>query len=275
MKLMIEASLIAATKYSLLGLVGLASVSFFSIVNAPVASALDAKQTEELIALVDDRQRNTGDYASTVFIDQKEKDGTSKAFEARVYRRDADDKWMILFTKPKAEAGKGYLRIEKNLFLYEPALGKWERQTERASIAGTNSRRDDFDESRLAEEFTAQFIADETLGKYKVHRVKLTAKPGVDVANPIVELWIDQDSKNILKRQESALSGKLLRTSYYPAWDKMFSKSKNQDVYVPKEIRVFDEVEKGNSTVVALRDVKLDSLQANMFTKAWLETQSR
>lgn len=239
------------------------------------AYALSEKETKDIIALVDDRQRNTGDYSSTVFIDQKEKDGTSKAFEARVYRRDADDKWMILFTKPKTEAGKGYLRLEKNLFLYEPALGKWERQTERASIAGTNSRRDDFDESRLSEEYTAQFIGDENLGKFKVHRIKLTAKPGVEVASPIVELWIDQDTKNILKRQESALSGKLLRTSYYPAWDKMFSKSKNADVFVPREIRVFDEVEKGNSTIIILRDVKLDPLEANIFTKAWIESQSR
>src|SRR5947207_1811549 len=95
------------------------------------AFALNEKETKDLITLIDNRQRSTGDYASTVFIDQKEKDGSTKAFEARVYRRDADDKWMILFTKPKSEAGKGYLRVEKNLFLYEPALGKWERQTER------------------------------------------------------------------------------------------------------------------------------------------------
>ncbi len=237
--------------------------------------ALDEAQTKDIIKLVDERQRATGDYASVVFIDQKEKDGSTKAFEARVYRRDADDKWMILFTKPKAEAGKGYLRVEKNLFLYEPALGKWERQTERASIAGTNSRRDDFDESRLSIEYDSKFIGDEKLGKFPVHRVKLTAKPNVDVASPIVELWIDQESKNILKRQESALSGKLLRTTYYPGWDKMFSKSKGSDVYVPKEIRVFDEVEKGNSTTVVLRDVKLDPLDANMFTKAGLESQSR
>lgn len=242
--------------------------------SAP-AFALSEKETAELIALVDDRQRNTGDYGSTVFIDQKEKDGTSKAFEARVYRRDADDKWMLLFTKPKSEAGKGYLRLEKNLFLYEPALGKWERQTERASIAGTNSRRDDFDESRLADEYTAKFVADEALGKFKVHRVKLAVKPGVDVGSPLLELWIDQNTKNILKRQESALSGKLLRTIYYPSWEKMFSKSKKADVYVPKEIRVFDEVEKGNATTVVLRDVKLDALDANIFTKAWLESQSR
>ena len=239
------------------------------------AFALSEKEVADLVGLVDTRQRNVGDYASTVFIDQKTKDGSSKAFEARVYRRDEDEKLMILFTKPKAEAGKGYLRLEKNLFLYEPALGKWERQTERASIAGTNSRRDDFDQSRLAQEYNAIFVADETLGKFKVHHLKLTAKPGIDVASPIVELWIDQVEKNVMKRQEFALSGKLLRTSYYPGWQKMFSKSKGAEVYMPKEIRVFDEVDKGSSTAIVLREVKLDPLDVNMFTKAWLESQSR
>jgi hypothetical protein len=237
--------------------------------------ALENAQVKELIHLVDERQRSTGDYASLVFIDQKDKQGSTKAYEARVYRRDVDDKWMILFTKPKAEAGKGYLRIERNMFLYEPALGKWERQTERASIVGTSSRRDDFDQSRLAEEYDAKFIADEVLGKFKVHRLELKAKPHVEVVNPLVSLWIDQDSKNVLKRQEFAMSGKLMRTTYYPGWSKMFSKSKGADVYVPKEIRVFDEVEKGSSTTIVLRDVKLEPLDANMFSKAWLEMQSR
>lgn len=247
-----------------------------SVLNmAPSAWALTEPEVKSLVATIDDRQRNSGDYSSTVFIDQKEKDGTTKAFEARVFRRDADDKWMILFLKPKAEAGKGYLRVEKNLFLYEPSLGKWERQTERASIAGTNSRRNDFDESRLVEEYDAKFVGDETLGKFKVHRLKLTAKSGVDVASPILELWVDQDSKNVLKRQEIALSGKLMRTMYTPAWEKKFSKSKGADVFIPKEIRVFDEIEKGNSTTVVLREVNLDPLSANMFTKAWLESQSR
>jgi len=243
--------------------------------NAHKLEALDAKSVNDLVTLIDDRQQNSGDYASLVFIDQKSKDGSNKAFEARVYRRDADDKWMIVFTKPKSEAGKGYLRLEKNLFLYEPALGKWERQTERASIGGTNSRRDDFDESRLASEYDAVFVADEKLGRFAVHHLRLTAKKGIEVASPIVELWVDQVEKNIMKRQEFALSGRLLRTSYYPGWDKMLSKSKGRDVYVPKEIRVFDEIEKGESTTVVLKGVKLDALDANMFTKAWLETQSR
>ena len=107
----------------------------------------------KLLEVIDDRQRNGGDYKSLVYLEQKEKDKTDTVREALVYRRDADDKLMILFTKPKGEAGKGYLRLDKNLWSYDPNVGKWERRTERERIAGTDSRRADFDESRLAEEY--------------------------------------------------------------------------------------------------------------------------
>jgi hypothetical protein len=237
--------------------------------------ALDQKQVAELVKIVDERQRNSGDYTSLAYIEQKEKDKSDKIYEARVYRRDLDDKWMILFLKPKAEAGKGYLRLEKNLFLYEPSIGKWERQTERASIVGTGSQRSDFDESRLSEEYKVEYIGYEKLGKFNVHHLKFTALPKIEVSSPILHLWIDAETKNILKRQEHALSNKLLRTIYYPQWQKMFSKSKNAEVFVPQSIRIFDEVEKGNSTVIAIRDVYLDPLPANIFTKAWMESQSR
>ena len=140
---------------------------------------------------------------------------------------------MFLFTKPKAEAGKGYLRIEKNLWLYDPATGRWERRTERERIGGTNTRRGDLDESRLVAEYDAKWEGDEKLGVYAVHKLLLTAKPGVDVAFPVVRLWVDQATLNILKRQELALSGRLMRTVYQPRWRKIFSPSKKGGRLVP------------------------------------------
>lgn len=252
---------------------GLIFTGLLSVPN--LAFALAEAELKSLVAEIDNRQRNSGDYKSVVFIEQSEKNKVTQAFEATIFRRDADDKWMLLFSKPKSEAGKGYLRLEKNLFLYEPALGKWERRTDRSGIGGTNSRRSDFDESRLSEEYTAKFMGDSKLGKFDVHHIVLTAKSEADVASPILHLWVDKSSRNVLKRQERSLSEKLLRTIYYPAWDKKFSKSKGADVYIPREIRIIDEVEKGNGTTVVLRDVNLDSLPANIFTKAWLESQSR
>ncbi len=240
--------------------------------------AFAAPSTEEMVkvlTVIDDRQKNSGDYKSLVYIENKEKDKSDLVYQAVVYRRDASDQLIILFNKPQSEAGKGYLRLDDNLFLYDPTVGKWERRTERERIGGTGSNRQDFDESRLAEEYSPTFVADEKLGTYDVSHMKLTAKTGQDVAYPVLQLWVDKASGNILKRQDVADSGKLMRTTYYPGWNKIYSDSKKADVYFPKEIRIIDEVEKGNQTTVVIQEVDLKALDPNIFTKAWLESKSR
>lgn len=236
---------------------------------------LNQAQADDIIKLVDDRQRNSGDYKSLVFVKETERKKEPRLFQAMVYRRDADDKFMILFTKPKEEAGKAYLKIDKNLWNFDPGTGKWERRTEREKLAGTNSRRSDFDESRLTEEYTAKYEGSDKLGDYKVYKFKLTAKEGKDVAYPVLNLWVDQADKNILKREEYALSGKLMRSAFYPKWNKKYSESKKGDVWIPEEIRIFDELEKGNSTIVLVKDTDLGKLEENMFTKAWIESKSK
>ena len=192
-----------------------------------------------------------------------------------VYRRDVADKLVILFLKPQTEAGKGYLRVDSNLFLYDPTVGKWERRTERERIGGTGSNRQDFDQSRLHEEYEPTFAGDEMLGKMAVNHLTLKQKAGVDVAYPVVEMWLDKATGNPLKRQDLALSGKVLRTTYYPEWQKLFSPSKKADVYFPKQILIKDEIEVGKSTTVVIQNVDLNPLDDSIFTKAWLESKSR
>lgn len=250
-------------------------VLFGLLLSTPVFAAPTSAEMVKMLQVLDDRQRNSGDYASVVYIETKQAGKADLVYLADVYRRDTTDKLVILFTKPQSEAGKGYLRIDKNLFMYDPAVGTWERRTERESIGGTDSNRADFDESRLADEYTPTYVAEEALGKYKAHHLKLTAKEGVDVAYPVVELWLDVATGNTLKRQDFALSGRLMRTTYYPEWLKAYSPSKGAEVYYPREIRIYDEVEKGNSTVIVIQSVKLDTLDDSIFTKAWLEAKSR
>ena len=242
---------------------------------APPAAALGPEETLAVVRTVDERQRNSGDYKALAYMEAKEKDKTDVVYELVVYRRDQDQKLMFLFLAPKAEQGKGYLRIDKNLWFYDPSTGRWERRTERERIGGTDTRRGDLDESRLAEEYDATWEADETLGRFQVHRILLDVKPGVDVAFPRIRLWVDRETRNVLKRQEMALSGRLMRTSYYPRWKKIYSESKKDEVWFPEEMRFYDEIEKANSTLVLMQSVDLRPLEANIFTKAWLESKSR
>jgi hypothetical protein len=238
------------------------------------ARALEPDDVAKVVAEVDERQRAIGDLKARVFIQQKQKGREDVAYEAVVYRRGADNKFMFLVMAPKTEAGQGYLRIDNNLWLYTPRTGKWERVTERDRLLGTDGRRQDFDESRLSEEYDAVFIGAEKVGRFATWHIKLTAKAGVDVGWPVIELQVDQASGNVLKRQEFSLSGKLMRTTLFPKWLKIKS-PQGKDVWYAEQIHFFDEVEKGNQSVVKFDAVDLEELPRNMFTKAWLESKSR
>ncbi len=240
----------------------------------PIAGALTPEQTLQVVRTIDERWRSSGDWKALCYMESKEKDKTDVVYELVVYRRDADDKMLFLFLAPKAEQGKGYLRLEKNMWFYDPGTGRWERRTERERIGGTDAKRGDF-ESRLAEQYEATWEADEKLGKYDVHRILLKVKPNVDVAYPVIRLWVDSASNNKLKQQDMALSGRLMRTSYTPRWKKVYSESKKGDVWYPEEMRQYDEIEKANQTLVLIKQIDLRSLDANLFTKAWLESKSR
>ena len=239
------------------------------------AEALTPAEVHKIVKTVDDRQRNVGDYKALCYMEQKDKGKNDLIFEGVVYRRQKDERFILMLLKPKSDAGKGWMRIDKNLFLFDPSVGKWERRTERERLANTETRRADLDASHLARDFTSKYGGMVKLGKIKAHKVDLKVKPGVDTPYPTVRIWTNAADGNLMKQQDFAESGKLMRTIYYPAWGKTFDKRKKGQVYYPKEIRIFDEVEKGNSSIVRITKVYLDDLQPNIFTKAWIESQSR
>ncbi len=244
----------------------------------PQAFALDPLSKEEMVKMlaeIDERQRSVGDYKALAYIEQKQEGKSDLVYETVIYRRDAESKLVIMFLKPKSEAGKGYLRLDENLFLYDPSVGKWERRTDRENIGGTSSQRRDFDATSFSKDYSPSYIGADKLGKFEVHHIELKAKDGAKVAYPKMQLWVDAKSGSVLKVQEFALSDKLMRTSYYPKWSKVKNEEKGSEVYFPKEIRIFDEVEKGNSTTIVMQKVDLSELPDNIFTKAWLESKSR
>ena len=248
-----------------------------TLLLAPAALSAPPTDAEmlQMLDTIDERQKNNGDYKALVYLEQKEREKDDLLYQMVAYRRDLEDKLMLLFLKPKSEAGKGYLRLDKNLFMYDPTTGKWERRTERERIGGTSSQRRDFDDSSLAEEYVPSYVEAGKLGKLSAHVLDLKARPEADVAYPRLKVWVDQKTGNMLKQEEYALSGRLMRTSYYPKWKKLYSESKGTDVYFPKRILIIDEVEKGTQTSIVIQKVDLSPLPTNIFTKAWLESKSR
>src|ERR1035438_9642397 len=76
--------------------------------------------------------------------------------------------------------------------------------------------------------------------------------PAESSVRPLVSCWM----------------GRLMRTSYVPKYEKIYSEYKKADVWYRAEIRIYDEIDKANSTMVVIKSVDLNSLPENIFTKA-------
>ena len=155
---------------------------------------------------------------------------------------------MILFTKPKTSAGQGYLRIDKNLWFYDPSVGKWERRTERERIGGTNSRRSDFDESRLAEEYDPDRRGRGEAGRLHGAQAAAEGQAGARSGVPDDQALDRQGHRRTCSSARSSRSraGCCARRTTRSGRRSTASR-RRRDVWYPEEIRFFDEVEKANS----------------------------
>lgn len=227
----------------------------------------------DFVRRIDKRLTFTSDYKGVVRVRELRKDGTENAVEILVYRRDTTRDLLFMTTKPKIMAGSGYLRIGKNLWEYDPAVGQWTRSTLRANIAGTFTCESDFDRSRLAEDYDPKDEGEEIIDGTPYRKVLLTAKPGTEVSFPMLRLWVDPDL-NIVKRIGYAPSGRVLRTDFIRSYQRLKDPVSGENVYHYKEVLEIEE-EEGTQMLVRYDEVVLAPVDPNIFTKSWLEARSR
>ncbi|WP_257454349.1 outer membrane lipoprotein-sorting protein [Archangium lipolyticum] len=228
---------------------------------------------QELLGLIDKRMSFTSDYKGTVRMREIRKDGVERALEMLVYRRDKTKDLLFVLTQPRSMAGGGYLRVDMNLWEYNPLVGQWQRSTRRANIASTITCESDFDRSRLNEDYTAKDDGVESVDGTSYRKLLLTARPGVDITFPMLRIWVDPDN-NIVKRIGYSPSGRVLRTDIIRSYQRLKDPSSGELVYHYKEVLEFEE-EEGTKIVVHYDDVELAPLSPNIFTKAWLEGRNR
>ncbi len=245
----------------------------FILGRAAVASAAPLSDAEITTMLkgIDERFRLPPNFTRQVYGEQKRKNYPDRIYEVVVYR--SGDKMTIVYTKPKTEAGKAFLRADANLWLYDPAIGQWDRRTKREYIQVGDVRARDFDDWNLAKEYDATYVGEETIAKFQVHHLKLKAKKDVEVGEPMLDFWIDKASGNPLKMETFTEQGRPLRAVFYTGYGRI--KYEGKETFYIKEFRVVDHIEADRQTF--LKSLALDSSPVDqaVFTKAWVESKSR
>jgi len=126
--------------------------------NAPrlAAETISLEEGRQILSQVDslvsyDDRDFSAEYTIT---DVRPGEGSSRTVTT-IFRRDQIDTYTIIIMEPEADRGKGYLKIDDKLWLYDPVPRRFTVVSAKDRFQNTNARNSDFTRSTLARESAA------------------------------------------------------------------------------------------------------------------------
>jgi outer membrane lipoprotein-sorting protein len=239
------------------------------ILSSVAAEEINAEYFEEILAQNDFRSAFLDvDFSATMtMISEDPEDGISKRV-IKTFRRDGEDKFLMLFQEPESKKGQGHLRIDDNMWMYDPQSRKFTHISLKESFDGTDAKNSDFKRSSLSEDFDVLSWEEGKLGKFDVWIIDLEASND-EVAYPYMKVWIDKKTSLRLKSEDYSLNKRLMRTSLFPNYTKVGNS------YAPTRMIFTDKLIENKKTQITMTGISIEDLPDSVFTKAYVERVSR
>ena len=246
--------------------IGIPALAFLAFVVVSGAGAADYRT---VLADIDRMSSFTDSDYSCMLTVVSEKTGEQPNIQqAQMFRRDKDAKAVILILKPEVLRGQGYLQTDDNLWFYDPESRKFAHTTMKDNFQDTDAKQSDFRPQSLERHYKVTADSEGELGKFKVHILDLEASSD-EAVYPRMRLWVRQDNSLLLKAENYGLSGRLMRTAYYPSYIKLGTR------YTASKMLFVDELRPGEKTQVTIKDALLSPIPDSVFTKSYIERVNR
>ena len=245
-------------------------VTLFVLLSITLSIFAEATPDFEEILVKMDFQSTFEEYDfSTVMtmITEDPEEGVDKMV-VYSFRRDREDKFVMIIEEPEVQKGQGYLRYEDNLWFYDPESRKFSHSSMKENFSHTDAKNSDFRMSTIAEDYSVVGWTEGKLGSYQVYILDLEAKHD-EVTYPEKKVWVTKDNYLLLKSEDYSLTGRLMRTSFYPSYAKL------GDSMTPVKMIFIDELVEGKKTQISLTDLSISPLPDSTFTKAYIERVNR
>ena len=234
-----------------------------------------APKVDDILKKIDDISELKSDGTAKVTITQQKAGEGVKVYDSIYYRRDSDDSFLIVMTAPEVEKGNGYLKQGDNFWMYRRNTRTFQHINRDESIAGTDSKGEDFENKKLTEMYKPavdkagkEKISETKIGEIPVYQIELTAKIE-NVSYPKRIYWVQKDNYLPLKVQSFSANGTLMQTAYFLKYTQL------QGKYLAIKMIFVDEFEKGNKSIVEIKNISLKKIDPKVFTKAYLESLSK
>jgi outer membrane lipoprotein-sorting protein len=214
------------------------------------------------------------DFAAEYTVTQEKPGQGSSVTKAAVFRRDRENKFVILILEPSADRGKGYLKIGDTLWIYDPISRRFNVSSARNRFQNSNARNSDFTSSTLAKDYRIAGQSAEKLGVYDTQVYELEALHN-EVSFPFMKIWVDED-KLVRKFEDYSLSRQLLRTIAIPTYHRVGGR------FIPAHVVIVDALQgrmvngafRNERTIITVAKPTLKPLPDLVFTQAYLERAS-
>ncbi len=212
---------------------------------------------------------NTDVTATILFLQQKIGE-PDKIYKARYYRRDKDNAFVIIFLEPDSEKGKGYLRLEDNLYMYMPSTREFIHKNRKENVGSTDAKAEDFEKKKTLDLYYVKMLPNAVVNKSDCYVIELTAKQA-DVSYPIQRWYIRVSDYLTMKQEAFSLSGTLMQVSYYIKYIPI----KGGKMFLTK-FMTENKIESSRTWVtVDEASLSFEPIPDYVFTKAFLEQQSK
>lgn len=234
-----------------------------------LAVTASAQDFTAMLETIDEQSNFEGSDFSGIYTIVSERPGEERSVtQARLFRRDTEDQFLLLITQPEIQRGQGYLQVDDTVWFYDPESRKFERTTIRENIQDSDAQNSDLDRNSLAEDYEVVDSEGGTLGNFDVYILDLEAKH-TDVSYDKLKVWIRQDVPIILKEESYSVNGRLMRTAVYRRYATVDGK------YLPSQVLIVDALNDGERTQFTLTDPTVAEIPDYVFTKAYLERVNR
>lgn len=253
------------SKIKFFGIMAAAFVFFSASAFAQVDSKT-AEKAYKLMEQTDEILAYHGDYSATISLLIQKPGKADRSLKYKVFQRTDKNLMTIVQLFPEADKGVGYLRDGDNIWAYDPISRKFTHSSLKDALGESDLNVDDVDQGKenWRKNYTVEKFEESNLGKYPVYVITLKAKNSEPAYAQSV-YYIRKDVALVLKEQDFSGSGRLMRTILLPKYTKVPAG------YVPTQIMVSDELNKGENTQEVITDLTFNKLPDSIFTKAYLE----
>lgn len=239
--------------------------ALLAAVAGPLSATGDEPDVDRILESIDELTNFSGRDFTAVYTLVSEKPGEERSVtQARIFRRDENDQFLLLILQPQVNRGQGYLQVDDVVWFYDPESRSFEQSTLKENVQDSDARNSDLAESNLSDQYRVIDWEPGRLGAYDVWILDLEAISG-DADYDRRRVWVRQDVDILLMQEDYSVNDRLMRTLVFQRYATV------DNAFVPSVVLILDNVNEGNRTQFTLSDPSVAEIPDYVFTKAYLE----